>query len=288
MVVIDEETIDGRLEVNDRVENAAFQATLGEFGEEAFDGIQEADELLMTMALHAAAGDFALKYAESSKQGSRAVAFVVAGHCASPAFLQGQTGLGAVQRLNLAFLIEGPHDGVGWWIDIKPDNIMEFVGKPGVIRQFELPVAMRLQPMRFPDAAHWTADMMAAASAISATTRSTTSGPSRAIREGRVLIMQQTVNTFGHEALLPTPDAGFRLACLPHDCSRPDLVGGQQNDRGAPDMFLGGIAIPDHTLKAKPVRRRNFKYDPCAHNTESHRHTQMGIPKRTLLSDVIQ
>lgn len=43
----------------------------------------------------------------------------------------------------------------------------------------------------------------------------------------------------------------------------------------------------NHTLKAKAVRRRNFKYDPCAHNTESHSHTQMGIPKRTLLLDVI-
>lgn len=38
-------------------------------------------------------------------------------------------------------------------------------------------------------------------------------------------------------------------------------------------MFLGGIAISDHTLKAKTVRRRNFKYDSGAHNIESHSHT---------------
>jgi len=45
--------------------------------------------------------------------------------------------------------------------------------------------------------------------------------------------------------------------------------------------LLGGIAIPDNTLKAKTFRRRNFKYDPGAHDTESHIKTRKGIPKRT-------
>lgn len=40
MVVIDEETIDGGLEIDDALEDPTLEATLGEFGEEAFDGIE--------------------------------------------------------------------------------------------------------------------------------------------------------------------------------------------------------------------------------------------------------
>jgi hypothetical protein len=52
-------------------------------------------------------------------------------------------------------------------------------------------------------------------------------------------------------------------------------------------MLLGGIAIPDHALKAKAIWRRNFKYDPGAHDAESHSKTKMGIHKWTLVSGVI-
>ena len=37
-------------------------------------------------------------------------------------------------------------------IDIKSDHIMQFVDEVGIIREFELPNAMRLQPVRAPDA----------------------------------------------------------------------------------------------------------------------------------------
>ena len=61
----------------------------------------------------------------------------------------------------------------------------------------------------------------------------------------------------------------------------------QQNDRCPPDVLLGGIAIPDHALKAKAVWRRNFKYDPGAHDAESHGAIRKGIPDRTLVLGVI-
>ena len=41
-----------------------------------------------------------------------------------------------------------------------------------------------------------------------------------------------------------------------------DLIGRQQNDRRAPDMLLGRIAISDHAHKANTVWWRIFKYDP--------------------------
>jgi hypothetical protein len=49
------------------------------------DRIQEADELLMPVALHATADDLAFENIESGEEGGRAVAFVVVGHRAGAA-----------------------------------------------------------------------------------------------------------------------------------------------------------------------------------------------------------
>ena len=65
------------------------------------NGVQEADELLMTMALHASADDLAFEDIESSEQRRCAMALVVVGHRAGAAFLHRQAGLGAVERLDL-------------------------------------------------------------------------------------------------------------------------------------------------------------------------------------------
>ena len=54
----------------------------------ALDGIEKADELLVPVALHAAADDFALEDIEDGEQGGGAMAFVVMGHGgAAPLFL---------------------------------------------------------------------------------------------------------------------------------------------------------------------------------------------------------
>ena len=62
------------------------------------NGVQEADELLMTMALHTSANDLAFEDIESSEQRRCAMALVVVGHRAGSAFLHRQAGLGAVER----------------------------------------------------------------------------------------------------------------------------------------------------------------------------------------------
>src|SRR5512147_473077 len=59
------------------------------------DGIEEADELLMPMALHAAADDGTFQDIQCGEQRGRAVALVVVGHRAGAALLHRQAGLGA-------------------------------------------------------------------------------------------------------------------------------------------------------------------------------------------------
>jgi hypothetical protein len=71
-----------------------------------FDRIEEANELLMAMTLHATADDLAFQDVERGEQSGCAVALVVMGHCRAAALLHRQTGLGAVERLDLRFLVD--------------------------------------------------------------------------------------------------------------------------------------------------------------------------------------
>src|SRR5664279_6094910 len=88
------------------------------------DGIEEADELLVPVALHVAADDGTVEDVESGEQRGRTVAFVVVGHRSGAARLHRQTGLGAVERLDLTLLIDREDDRMGWWIDIEAYNCL--------------------------------------------------------------------------------------------------------------------------------------------------------------------
>src|SRR5262249_40414634 len=88
-------------------------------GDLALDGIEEADELAVAVALHAAADDAAVEHAERGEQGGRAVPLVIVGHGLTTPRLDRQSWLATVERLDLALFVEREHHGVGRWIDIK-------------------------------------------------------------------------------------------------------------------------------------------------------------------------
>src|SRR6185295_11105747 len=56
------------------------------------NGVEEADELLVAMALHTSADDLAFEDIESGEQRCRAVAFVIVGHRPGSALLHRQAG----------------------------------------------------------------------------------------------------------------------------------------------------------------------------------------------------
>src|SRR3977135_2273653 len=116
------------------------------------DGIEEADELLVPVALHVSADDGAVEDVESSEQRGRTVTFVVMGHRSSTARLHWQTRLGAVERLDWALLIDREDDCMGWRIDIKADDVAQLVDKLRVGGELELFHPMRLKAVRTPDA----------------------------------------------------------------------------------------------------------------------------------------
>src|ERR1700690_3317284 len=65
------------------------------------DGVEEADELLVPVALHIAADDGPIENVEGREQCRRAMTLVVVGHRPGAALLHRQAGLSAVERLDL-------------------------------------------------------------------------------------------------------------------------------------------------------------------------------------------
>jgi len=75
------------------------------------DPIQKADEFLM--AMHVPADDHAVDDAHGGEERRRSVADIVVCHGAGSALVERQPRLRAVERLNLALLVEPSNDGVG-------------------------------------------------------------------------------------------------------------------------------------------------------------------------------
>src|SRR4029453_19210099 len=81
----------GGIVVDDRVDLLAS-------GDLRVDGIEEADELLVAMALHVAADNGAVEDVEGGEQGGRAMTFVILGYGSGAPTLFRQARLGAVAR----------------------------------------------------------------------------------------------------------------------------------------------------------------------------------------------
>src|SRR5580658_10721869 len=69
------------------------------------DAIQESQKLLMTMTRLALGDDRSLEHIESSEEGGGSMALIIVRLPFRQARAQGKNGLGAIQRLNLTFLV---------------------------------------------------------------------------------------------------------------------------------------------------------------------------------------
>ena len=90
-----------------------------------FDRVQETNELLMPMALHAASDDLAFQHVQRREEGRRAVAFVIMGHGPARPFFMGRPG-SCGQAPGFAIFVDREHDCMRRRIDIKADDIGEF------------------------------------------------------------------------------------------------------------------------------------------------------------------
>ena len=77
------------------------------------DGVEETDEFLMAVALHAAADDGAIEDIERGEERGGAVALVVVGHGGAASGLQRQARLGTIKGLDLGFFVNRQHHRMG-------------------------------------------------------------------------------------------------------------------------------------------------------------------------------
>ena len=266
------------------------------------NGVEEADKLLVTMALHAAANDLAFEYIESGEQRRCAMAFVVVGHRAGAALLHRQAGLSAIERLDLRLFVDREDDRMGGRIDIKPDHVAQLVGELRVVGELELLDPVRLKAMRAPDALdgtranadglrhHRCSPVGRLDGRISPSERDDAIGNSRPEwwdAGGSRLIVQEAVITGLHEAFLPAPHTGFRLSSPPHDLMGADAVRAQQNDLGAPDMLMRGVAIPSERCQTAAITGLESDGNSGSHAPDSHATSPVGIPSRIQTLDLI-
>ena len=227
---------------------------------------------------------------------------VVVGHRSGAARLHWQTGLSAVERLDLALLIDREDDGMGGRIDIKADDVARLVDKLRVGGELELVHPVRLKAVRAPDALDGTrADID--------DLRHHGGGPvgrlgwrvglgERCDALGDVrsqwwdprwprLVAQETVITFLHEAFLPAPDTGLRFAGPAHDLIGANTVGTEQDDLGSPDMLVRGVAIPREHLQTAAISGLESDGNSGSHAPDSHASSPLGIPSGNQVSDAI-
>lgn len=117
----------------------------------AIDLFEKAQELLMPMARHTVADHLAVEQAEGRKQGCRAVACAVVSHRSTTAFLQRQTRLGAIEGLDLTFLVDAQHKGFVRGIEIQANDIVELLDKVFVAAELEGLDEMRLEGVLLPN-----------------------------------------------------------------------------------------------------------------------------------------
>jgi len=137
----------GGIVVEDGMDNLA-----GRHG--ALDGIEEANEFAMPVLRHIAAEDGTVEHVKGGEQRRDAIALIIVRHGPAFARLERQTGLGPVERLDLRFLVDRQHNGVGRRIHVETDDVLDFLNESRIGGPLEGAQAMRLQPVSFPDRLH--------------------------------------------------------------------------------------------------------------------------------------
>ena len=113
------------------------QVHIKPLGRGTIDCTQKFKPFLVAMSLHALADDAAGGDIEGGKQCRCSVAFIVVGHGPGSAFLHWQAGLGAIERLDLALLVDREHHGLVRRVEIKPDDVLNLLDETFVVRQLE-------------------------------------------------------------------------------------------------------------------------------------------------------
>ena len=126
------------------------QMYLKRLGHVSVDRAQELQELFGAVATVKFADDLAGGHVQRSKQRGGPMSHVVMGTSLRYPRSQRQDRLCAIQRLDLALLVNAQHQGLGRRVQVKPDDIAHLVDKQRVRGELEGLGSMRLQPESAP------------------------------------------------------------------------------------------------------------------------------------------
>ena len=98
--------------------------------------------------------DLPFCHIQRGKQGGGAMPFIVMGHGGPAPLLEWESGLGAIQRLDLTLLIYAEDERMVGGIQIQPHHVMKFLEEQGILAELEGPHQVGFEPMGFPDPLH--------------------------------------------------------------------------------------------------------------------------------------
>ena len=122
--------------------------------------VREKGELLLALAVFAAADDRAVQHVQGGEQRGSPVALgafraerpvVVVAYRPDLAPFERQAGLGAIERLDLTFFVDGHHHGMLRRVDVQPDDIAHLAGEIGVSGELKGPETLGLEIVVSPD-----------------------------------------------------------------------------------------------------------------------------------------
>ena len=246
----------------------------------ALDGIQKTDEILVPVALHAAADHRALEHVERGEQRGRAVALVVVRHGPGLARLQRQARLGPVQGLDLRFFVDRKDDRVLGRGHVQADDVLELGGKLGVARALEGADAMRLQLMARPDPldrSQGDAGRLGhgAAGPMCGLARRFAAGQRHDAMDGRVAQMgsarparrvpQQALDAGCGEPPLPAPHRRPANPAAPRRLGDVQPRGRGEDDPSPRHVLLGAVAIGHDRLQTSTIGSRDQRTYDLSH-----------------------
>src|SRR5947209_9233753 len=117
----------------------------------ALDGVEEADELLVPVPLHAPSDHPPVQHVQRREQRGRAMPLIVVRHGGTATGLERQARLGAIERLDLALFVDRQHHGMCGRVDVKADDVDQLFGKLWVARPLEAAHLVRFEVMRLPN-----------------------------------------------------------------------------------------------------------------------------------------
>lgn len=122
------------------------------FGSFTVDLPQKLPEFDVAMLRITRADDLPLQHIQRREQAGSTVAFVIVRHRSAATFLHRQARLRPVQRLYLRLFVHTQNDSLVRWIQVYTHHIRQLFNKPFVLGELEPFHAVRLQPVRIPNA----------------------------------------------------------------------------------------------------------------------------------------